>query len=98
MNVRNCPDCSYKYPYGKYFKDLFFKMVFSIWECPHCKNPITFDLKRRMVVAMGFGVWLALTFNFFHFTAMNLIWKIVLILFFAVGSLLIFSLDTFKKP
>ncbi len=51
-----------------------------------------------MVVTMGFGVWLALTFNFFHFTAMNLIWKIVLILFFAVGSLLIFSLDTFKKP
>lgn len=83
MNVRTCPDCSYKYPYGKYFKDLFFK-----W----------FYLKRRMVVAMGFGVWLALTFNFFHFTAMNLIWKIVLILFFAVGPLLIFSLDTFKKP
>ena len=61
-------------------------------------TPITFDLKRRILVAMGFGVWLALTFIFFYFTAMNLIWKIVLILFFAVGPLLIFSWDTFKKP
>ena len=43
-----------------------------------------------MVLAIGFGVWLALSIIFYHFTAMNLISKIVLILFFAVGSLLIF--------
>jgi len=48
-----------------------------------------------MFVALGFELWLALTIIIFHFTAMNLIWKIVLIFFFAVGSLLIFSLDTF---
>ncbi len=49
-----------------------------------------------MMVAIRFAVWLALSIIFF-FTAMNLIWKIVLILFFAVGSLLIFSLNTLKN-
>ena len=68
-------------PMANIFKDLFFLNGFFHMGMPHCKTPITFDLKRRMVVAMGFGVWLALTFIFFHFTAMNLIWKIVLILF-----------------
>ena len=98
MEVRTCPHCNYKYSISNYFKKLFFKFVWSKWDCPNCSEKITFDFKRRILVALGSGVWLIAIFLLKSQVVINLYWLIVLVLLLSFGVMLLFTFDTFKKP
>jgi hypothetical protein len=101
MKIRTCPHCGYKYPISEYVRKIVFKIVFSEWDCPDCRKRITFDFGRRVKVALCFGalyILLSLVTSFLknRFAMTPLMW-IVLIAFFIIGSIFIFTFDTFKK-
>ncbi len=95
MEIRNCPHCGYRYPINKYYKTLMFKFVWSSWKCDNCKKDITFSFNRRILIALGSSV---LLFGFIVIKdSINIYWCVALIILLLIGSLLIFSFDTFKK-
>jgi hypothetical protein len=101
MKIRTCPHCGYKYPVSEYVKKIVFKLVFSEWDCPVCMKKLTFDFSRRVKVALCFGglyVLLSLLITFLknRFGMTPLMW-IVLLVLFIIGSIFIFTFDTFKK-
>jgi hypothetical protein len=101
MKIRTCPYCGYTYSISEYLRKIIFRIVFSEWDCPVCSKTITFDFSRRVKVALCFGslyVVLALLTTFLknRFGMTPLMW-IVLIAFFIIGSIFIFTFDTFKK-
>jgi hypothetical protein len=101
MKIRTCPHCGYKYPISEYVKKIVFKIVFSEWDCPRCSQKITFDFGRRVKVALCFGglyILLSLLSSFLknRFGITPLMW-IVLIVFFIIGTIFIFTFDTFRK-
>ncbi len=98
MTVRTCPHCHQQYSFGKHFRNCFFKNVWSKWNCHHCKNPITFDLNRRMGVGVGVAVCGVLGAMVFDLREMELYWKIILAVLYLGSALFIRGLDTFKKP
>jgi len=97
MKVRTCPHCGYKYSRIDYVKKLFLKTIWSKWDCPKCKQEITFDNIRRFILALVFGVWtflLSMTTSYFTFVYIKVpLYFTALIL----GSIFIFSFDTFTK-
>ena len=96
MKKRVCPDCNYKYSKLEYIK----VFVFTTWtdvECINCKQKITIDLSRRIIVAFAFGFWgIILNTAISHFDMTPLLWLLMISVFLIVG-LYIFSFDTFKK-
>lgn len=73
MKFRTCPYCGYKYSRIEYVKKLLFKFIWSNWECPECKQEITFDDKRRVLIALSFGIWIFILSIVTHYFKMNLI-------------------------
>lgn len=97
MKVRTCPHCGYKYSRIDYVKKLLLKTIWSKWDCPKCKQEITFDNMRRFILALFFGIWIfLLNMTTSHITLDS----IKVPLYFAaliLGSFFIFSFDTFTK-
>jgi hypothetical protein len=78
-------------------KKLTFKYLWSRWNCPNCGEKLTFDIERRLVVALCFGIWVfAMPFlvRFFDITPMIEIFSVLILL---IGGLYIFSFDKLKK-
>jgi CXXC-20-CXXC protein len=101
MNIRTCPHCDYQYSISEYVKKDLFKVVFSEWDCKNCNKRITFDFNRRVIVALCFGalylilsLFLTLLKNEIKMTP--LMW-IGLLVIYILGSIFIFTFDTFKK-
>jgi CXXC-20-CXXC protein len=97
MESRTCPYCNYKYSRLGYVKKLTFKAIWSKWKCPQCENKITFDTKRRVVVAGISAVWILivnLARRFFE-TEQDF-WIIYFILLFG-GVMYICGYDKFVK-
>lgn len=101
MKIRTCPHCGYKYSISEYIQKVVFKVVFSEWGCRNCSKKITFDFGRRVLVALCFGgfyillsIFIAFLKNILEMTP--LMW-ISLFIIYAVGSIFIFTFDTFKK-
>jgi CXXC-20-CXXC protein len=94
---RTCPACGYRYSVREYLSNLLFKILWSEWECPGCNNLITFNVKRRFIVAMIFGLWyMVLAFIRRALIMTPLLWVIYVTLFIA-GSIIIFSFDSFDR-
>ena len=99
MKIRTCPNCGYKYSFSDYLKKMLFKVIDSSWPCANCGSELSFNIKRRTLVAIvsmipiGFGSFII---NIFQNIGLSkgLSW-IVFILIFAIWVILIYSLDTF---
>jgi len=96
MNIRRCPNCNYKYSINLYFIRIFFKPIWSSWNCNNCGTKIRFNYARRVFIVLGYILWL-----FFIFLLKDLIektwyWNILLILFLIIGLLGISIFDTFS--
>jgi len=101
MNIRTCPHCNYKYSIPEYVKQILFKFVFSEWDCKNCHKKITFNFKRRIIVALAFGglyILLSILLSILktHLDMTPIKWIGVVILYI-IGSIFIFTFDTFKK-
>ena len=97
MKSRTCPHCNYKYSIGDYFTKLTLKDVWTKWKCINCKNEITFDFTRRIIVALGLG---ALVFGLSvikNNVEMTIFWWFGMIAVLVVGATLLYGFDTFKK-
>lgn len=101
MNIRTCPHCNYKYSIPEYVKQILLKVVFSEWDCKNCNKKITFNFKRRVIVALAFGglyiVLFALISIIKNAIGMNPFKWIILLAIYFIGSIFIFTFDTFKK-
>lgn len=97
MKSRTCLYCGYKYSRIEYVKKLLFKHIWSNWECPKCKQEITFDDKRRFLVALLFGIWIFILRMATQYFNMDLILWLLFGVLFLVGSIFIFTFDRFKK-
>jgi CXXC-20-CXXC protein len=101
MKIRTCPHCNYKYSLSEYVKNIVFKFVFSEWACPKCSKKITFDFGRRVIVALCFGglyILLSLLISFLrNEIGMTPFMWIVLLVLYVIGSVFIFTFDTFRK-
>lgn len=78
-------------------KKLTFKFLWSKWNCPDCGEKLTFDIERRLLVALCFGIWVFImqfSVRFFDITPMI---GIFIVLIFLIGGLFIFSFDKLKK-
>lgn len=53
MKARICPKCGYKHPALDYVKTAIFSTDANNWHCPKCNEALTFNRKRRMVIAMS---------------------------------------------
>ena len=101
MKIRSCPHCNYKYSIIEYISKILFKFIFSEWNCRNCNNKITFDSKRRVIVALCFGGFYIIIFAILEalkyvITMTPLVW-IIMIIIFVIGSSFIFTFDNFKK-
>jgi len=101
MKIRSCPHCNYQYSIIEYVSQILFKFIFSEWNCKNCNNKITFDSKRRVNVALCFGCFYILLFAMIEILKNRIgmtpsLW-IAMIILFTIGSILIFTFDTFKK-
>lgn len=59
MDARTCPTCQYRYSPKAYLSGMFFRSLGDTWPCPDCGTELRFDRKRRLLVALGFTVWMA---------------------------------------
>jgi len=101
MNIRTCPHCNYKYSIAEYIKQVLFKFVYSEWDCRNCHKKITFNSKRRMNVALTFGglyILLSALISIIKDTiGMSPVRWTILLAFYLIVSIFIFTFDTFKK-
>ena len=97
MNIRTCPHCNYKYSIPEYRKQVLFKFVFLEWECKNCNKKITFNFKRRVIVALAFGGLYVILFALKNTIGMTPVRWVALFTIYIVGSFFIFTFDTFKK-
>lgn len=87
MKSRTCPYCGYKYSRIKYVNKLLFKFIWSNWECPKCEQEISFDNKRRVLVALSFGIWIFILNMATQYFKMNLILWLLFGVTFLLGSI-----------
>jgi len=97
MKTRTCPNCGYQYSRMDYIKKLWNKFLGDSWECPNCKQKITFDMKRRILVVIFFGLWIIVVNTAKSYLEMDTLMWITLPLIFLIGTIFIFTFDTFKK-
>jgi hypothetical protein len=101
MDIRTCPHCLYKYSKAEYVKKILFKFIFSVWDCKNCGNKITFNFNRRLIVALSFGALYialsALVSVIKNFIGMTPVKWVALLAIYIIGSIFIFTFDTFKK-
>jgi CXXC-20-CXXC protein len=96
MKSRTCPHCNYQYSVAEYRK-LLLKFVFSEWNCKNCNKKLTFDMKRRVIVALAFGCLYVAIFSIKDAIGMTPMRWTALLSIYIIGSLYIFTFDTFKK-
>jgi len=97
MKTRTCPYCNYKYSRIDYVQRLLLKVIWSKWDCPKCEQKITFDNKRRLIVALAFGLWTLLLIMAKTYFSMNLTLWLLFLLIFLLGAIYIFTFDNFTK-
>ena len=99
MKTRTCPHCGYQYSRIDYIKKVYFKFSGNSWECLNCKQKITIDMKRRFLVAITFGLWFIIlnTAKSYLDVDMDTLMWIIFVFIFLIGSIFIFTFDTFKK-
>jgi len=74
--------------------------VNTIWtnvECKRCKQQMTIDLSRRILVALAFGFLMIIVNTATSYLDMNPILWVLVIGVLLIGSLFIFTFDTFKE-
>lgn len=96
MKTRTCPNCDHQYSRLEYFKT-FINTIWTDVECRRCNQKMTIDLTRRIFVALAFGFWLILVNTTATYLDMNPMLWVLMISVFLIGSLFIFTFDTFKK-
>jgi len=97
MKTRTCPHCGYKYSIKDYVSRLLFKLLWSNWTCKNCNNLITFNVKRRLIIALTFGLWFIILSFVKELLNMTPIKWITLLIIFLAGSILIFTFDSFDR-
>ena len=97
MNIRTCPHCNYKYSVPEYLSEVLFKFVFLEWNCKNCNKKISFDFKRRVILALAFAVLYVILFALKDTINMTPLRWAVLLTLYIIGSIFIFTFDTFKK-
>jgi len=97
MKVRTCPYCNYKYPFLDYIRSFLFKLLWAEWNCKNCNKKITFNVKRRSFVVLGCALLFIMFLVIKNSMAMNLSWWILLIAVYFVGTILVYTFDTFDK-
>ena len=97
MKTRTCPHCNYKYSITEYLKQVLFKFVFSEWNCKNCNKKLTFNFKRRVIVALAFGSLYVALFSLKNTIGMTPLRWAALLTIYIIGSFYIFTFDTFKK-
>jgi len=74
--------------------------VDTIWnnaECKHCKQQMTIDLSRRIIVAFAIGFWGIIANTIVSYLNMSPTLWVLVISIFLTGGFFIFTFDTFKK-
>ncbi len=96
MNARTCPHCQYQYRPKAYFSNLLFKSLGDSWSCPNCGAELRFDRRRRLLVALGFSLWLLVLLlikSYFGLTGAENLWLLPLLPF----GMLFYLLDRFQS-
>ena len=97
MDVRTCPHCNYKYSVPEYRNQVLFKFRFLEWNCKNCNKKLTFNFKRRVIVALTFvGIYVIL-FALKNTIGMTPLRWAALLTIYIFGSFFIFAFDAFKK-
>jgi len=97
MNIRTCPHCNYKYSVPEYRNQVLFRFRFLEWNCKNCNKKLTFNFKRRAMVALPFvGIYLIL-FALKNVIGMTPFRWAALLTIYIFGSFFIFAFDAFKK-
>ena len=97
MDVRTCPHCNYKYSVPEYRNQVLFKFRFLEWNCKNCNKKLTFNIARRIIVALAFGSLLMALLSLQNVIVMTSIRWAALLTIYIIGSFFIFTFDTFKK-
>jgi CXXC-20-CXXC protein len=97
MNIRTCPHCNYKYSVPEYRNQVLFKFRFLEWNCKNCNKKLTFNFKRRVMVALTFvGIYVILFALKYAIGMTPLKWAALLTIYI-FGSFFIFAFDAFQK-
>ena len=97
MNTRTCPHCNYKYSIPEYRNQILFRYRFLEWNCKNCNKKLTFNFKRRVIVALAFGSLYVALFSLKNTIGMTPLRWAALLTIYIIGSFYIFTFDTFKK-
>jgi len=89
MSTRQCPKCGRVYSASEFYKKLFFKPVWAKWTCESCGTELTFDKKRRVILAVIKVLWLYVLFLLKDVYKDNWLWYgFLMVLLIAVFVLL----------
>ncbi len=75
---------------------MLFRSLGDTWPCPECGTDLRFDRKRRLLVALGFTVWMGALFLLKEALGLNgaqILWLLPLLPF----SVLFYLLDRFRR-
>jgi CXXC-20-CXXC protein len=97
MDVRTCPHCNYKYSVPEYRNQVLFKFRFLEWNCKNCNKKLTFNFKRRVMVALTFVGIYVIFLSLKNAIGMTPLKWAALLTIFIFGSFFISTFDTFKK-
>jgi CXXC-20-CXXC protein len=97
MKTRTCPYCNYKYSFRDYISNLLIKLIWDEWNCKNCSEIITFNARRRLLVSLCFGIWVAIILIIQANSSRSIVTWILTLALFIAGSILIFTFDTFEK-
>jgi|GEM_PF-2861484 len=95
MDARTCPNCQYRYSPKAYLSGMLFRSLGDTWPCPECGTDLRFDRKRRLLVALGFTVWMGVLYLLKEALGLNgaqILWLLPLI---PLGALF-YLLDRFR--
>ena len=100
MEIRTCPNCGYKHSFKVYLKKMFFKFIDSKWSCINCQSVLSFNFKRRILLAaialIPFGftpIILEILNNLNIRTGFS--W-IIIFFIFTIWSILVYIFDTYS--
>ena len=97
MNIRTCPHCNYKYSISEYKNQILFKFRFLEWNCKNCNKKLTFNFKRRVIVALTFVGVIVILFALKNAIGMTPLRWAALLTIYIIGSFFIFAFDAFIK-
>ena len=100
MEIRNCSECGYQFPFSFYVRKMVFKSVHTKWTCPDCGAILSVRTGRRFVLAV---IAIVPVFSgIYILEAMKnegmsrlLSWLLLMIVFF-IWLVVVLSFDTYK--